>query len=857
LFGFTRLTFTIVLVQVWTFEPAGEHLAETLIIKLPCNPRKSPVSFIQLNYKTLPAMLKNTFKTLVRGLLRNKGYSFLNIGGLAIGIACAGLMSLWIADELSFDNFNQNKDKLYQVQVSMTDGGNNFTMTSTPRLLFSSLKAEVPGVANSCRFLDEDIKSLFTFGNKKQYATGRYADPQLFSMFTIPFVQGDAHKPFPQLYSIVLTEQTALRFFGTTRGVIGKVLRMNNAKDYLVSGVIKDMPRNSSLQFDWLAPYQVQMQEQMEQYGKMDSGWSSYGPFTYVQLAPGTDVNAVNARIVDFIHHKDATQKSSIFLFPMNQWRLYSDFANGRPTGSGRIAQVRLMGLIAGIILLIACINFMNLATARSEKRAKEIGVRKVLGSGRRRLIFQFLAEAMLMSAAATALAIGLMALTLPAFNQLVQKQLQMGWLNPAHILGALALTLICGLLAGSYPALYLSSFDPVGVLKGLRIKSGGAAFVRQGLVVLQFGISVVFIISTIVVYQQVQHVKGRNLGFDKDNLLEVDLQHDSRRNFPSLRQDLLHTGAVENAALAGHSTLYGGDSDGDFSWAGKDPKQQLNIFFRLVSSDFIQTSGMHVWAGHDFTGTAADTASIVVNRAFANMIDTNGVVNKVIQSGREMPRGMFKNMRIIGVVDNYQFGGIYSAGAPPLILFCNPATNVWQNLAYVRIRPGHASQQTLAAIAAVLKKDDPQYPFQYRFVDDQFNQMFATEVQTSTLSGIFASLAIVISCLGLFSLAAYTAERRLKEIGIRKVLGASVSGLAGLLSKDFLKLVVISCLIAFPTAWWIMHNWLQGYEYRITIQWWIFVLAGLAAVLIAIATVSFQAMKAALMNPVRTLRSE
>ena len=802
-------------------------------------------------------MLKNTFKTLIRSLLRNKGYSFLNISGLAIGITCAGLMGLWIADELSFDNFNQNKGQLYQVQVNITSGNNSFTMESTPRSLFSSLKAEVPGVSNSCRFLDQDLKTLFTIGDRKLYATGRYADPQFFSMFTIPFVQGDVRRPYPQLYSIVLSEQTAMRFFGTTQGVVGKTVRMNNAKDYLVTGVMKDMPGNSSLQFDWLAPYQVQMQEQLEKTGQMDLGWNSYGPFTYVQLAPGADVNAVNARLRNFIHRKDATQKSTAFLFPMSQWRLYSDFANGKPTGGGRITQVRLMGIIAGIILLIACINFMNLATARSEKRAKEIGVRKVLGSGRQRLIWQFIAEAVLMSALAMALAIVLMALALPAFNQLVQKQLEMGWLNPAHILGVIALTLVCGLLAGSYPSLYLSSFDPVKVLKGLRIKSGGAAFVRQGLVVLQFGVSVVFIISTVVVYQQVQHVKSRNLGFDKDNLLEVDMQHDFRRDFAAFRQDLLRTGVVENAALSGHSTLYGGDIDNGYKWAGKDPKQDPGISFRVVSPDFVRTSGMHIWSGHDFTGAPSDTACVIINRTFAKIIDSTGAVGKILQSPREMPNGQYKNMRIIGVVDDYQFGSMYWGGTPPLLLYCNPSTGVWNNLAYIRIKPGRNSQQTLAAIAAVVKKDDPNYPFQYQFVDEQFNQMFATEVQTSKLSGIFATLAIVISCLGLFSLAAYTAERRLKEIGIRKVLGASVTGLAGLLSKDFLKLVIISCLAAFPVAFWIMHNWLRGYEYRITIQWWIFALAGLAAVLIAVITVSFQAMKAALMNPVNTLRSE
>lgn len=802
-------------------------------------------------------MIRNYLKIAYRSLIRNGWLSIINIGGLAIGITCAGLIGLWIADELSFDGFNQNRDRLYAVEVNSSFGGNAFTMESTPRLLFSALKEEVPGIANACRVNDQGERMLFTMGDKKLYATGLHADPQFFQMFTVPFLQGNVHNPYPALYSIVLSEQTALRFFGTTRGVIGKIVRMNNTKDYVVTGVMKDMPANSTLQFDWLAPYQVLMQEQAEQSGQPDISWSSFGPLTYVQLSPGADVNDVNARIAGFIHGKDASQKASIFLFPMNKWRLYYNFANGKPSGSGRITQVRLMGAIAGIILLIACINFMNLATARSEKRSKEIGVRKVLGSGRHRLIWQFMVESVLLSAIASIVAVGLMALVLPAFNQLVQKHLDMGWLNPAHILAAVVLTLVCGLLAGSYPSAYLSSFDPVKVLKGLRIKTNGAAFVRQGLVVLQFGVSVVFIISTIVVYRQVQHVKNRNLGFDKDNLLEVDMQHNYNRDFQAFRQDLLRTGVVADAAMADYATLDGGNADNRYNWPGKDAKLNVGVSFRTVSPEFIGTSGMHLRTGHGFTGEPTDTSSVIVNRALAKIIDSNGVIGKIIQSPRGVPDGKFKNTRIIGVVDDYQFGPVYGAGTPPVILYCNPYQQPDQSLAYIRIKPGKVSQQTLAAIAAVVKKDDPDYPFQYKFVDEAFNEKFATEVQTSKLSGVFAMLAVIISCLGLFSLAAYTAERRLKEIGIRKVLGASVSGLAGLLSKDFLKLVMMSCLVAFPVAFWIMHSWLQGYDYRITLQWWIFALAGLAAVFIAIITVSFQAIKAALANPVKSLRSE
>jgi len=801
----------------------------------------------------------NNLKTMLRGLLKNKAYGFLNISGLAIGIACACLIFLWIGDEISYDHVNTKQDLLYAVKVNASYAGNSFTMGSTPRLMASSMKKEIPGVVNAARISDEDQNFLFNIGNKALYAAGRYTDPALFSMFTFSFVQGSAADPFPQLYSIVITEKTARKFFGDAQNVIGKTVRINNEKNYTVTGVVKDLPENSTLQFEWLAPYEAELQQEFEKSGQKDLGWNSYGPFTYMELAPNANLASINKKLFNYFHQKDATQKNTAFLFPMRDWHLYDEFANGKQTGGGAIKQVRLLNLIAWIVLLIACINFMNLATARSEKRAKEIGVRKVLGSGRRRLVLQFIGEALMMSAIATVFALLIVIIALPAFNALTQKQLSLGITNPVHIIALGAIALICGLLAGSYPSLYLSSFDPVKSLKGLNIKTGSATIIRKGLVVLQFSVSVVFIIGTIVVFLQIQHVKNRNLGFTKDNLVEIDMQHPFSRNFPVIKQQLFNTGRVANVALSDHTTIYGGNSDDGFTWEGKAPDRSVGITFRDVSPEFVSTSGMHIEQGRDFSEELSDTATAIVNQSLANAIDKNGVVGKIIRSPRGQKDGDYKDLRIIGVVADYVYGNMYGQSGPTIFLCLPPLKDIGENahLVYVRIKEGRNSQQTLAEIGSVITKNNPGFPFQYKFVDDQFNAMFFNEVLMSKLAGIFAALAIIISCLGLFSLAAYTAERRIKEIGIRKVLGATAPGLAALLSKDFLQLVFISCLVAFPVAWLMMNNWLQGYEYRVSIHWWIFAAAGSAALTVALATVSFQAIKAALMNPVRSLRSE
>jgi ABC-type antimicrobial peptide transport system permease subunit len=528
----------------------------------------------------------------------------------------------------------------------------------------------------------------------------------------------------------------------------------------------------------------------------------------------------------------------------MNDWRLRSNFVEGKQTG-GRIEYVRMFTIIAWIVLLIACINFMNLATARSEKRSREVGVRKVLGAGRNTLLRQFLGEALFLSLLSVLLAILIISLTLPAFNLLIEKHLVMNIFNPVHLLALLCITVVCGLVAGSYPALYLSSFNPVLVFKGLKLRSGSASLIRKGLVIFQFSISIVLIISTVIIYQQIQHIKNRDLGYDKDNLVTMDVQGNMQNHFEAIRQDLLETGFVKNATVSQLGMMWMGSNSSNYSWQGKDPNSKILVTGDGVSPEYISTTGTKLIRGRDFRGLS-DSSNIIINETLAGLMKMDNPIGQIITQDSA-------KYAVIGVVRNFVYGDMYGK-ADPLIFFC---TNKYSSYMYIRLKPGSDPEKAIAGIESVMKRDNPGYPFDYHFVDDQFNEIFKTEMLIGKLSRVFASLAIIISCLGLFGLASYTAERRTREIGIRKVLGASVSGITGMLSKDFIVLVAIAALIAFPVAWYAMDKWLQDYAYRISISWIVFVLAGLAALLIALITVSFQAIRVALNNPVTSLRTE
>ena len=790
-------------------------------------------------------MLRNFLKTGWRTLVRNKTFSFINIGGLAIGIVCAGLIFLWVENELQYDDVNLKKDNLYSVVDTWLFSGHYSSYERSAGPLAAAMKSEMPGIANACRYSGDPNDVLFDIGDRRMYAGGVYADSSVFSMLTLPFVQGNANGAFRQLYSIVITQKTAKKFFGNVKNVVGRTVRVNNSQDYVVSGVIRDFPQNTTLQFEWIAPFDIYLKD-----NDRLNYWQSNSILTLIELKNNANVDAVNRTLRGYTARKLSNNTVTSMLFSMNDWHLRRSFENGNLTGKGNIQYVRLFAMIAWIILLLACINFMNLATARSVKRSKEVGVRKVLGSGRKSLFFQFISEAMFMSLVSVMLALFLIALILPAFNLLTQKQLSLNLFSPVHLAALAAVTVLCGLVSGSYPALYLSSFNSIFVLKGFLPKTGNAAFTRKGLVVLQFTISTVLIISTVIIYQQIQHLKNRDIGYAKDNLLIIPSKGNVSKNFDAVKNDLLNTGVVENAALANHETMYGGQNNDDYTWQGKDPNSKVLIADRGVSAELLKTCGIKIIKGRDFNeNSSIDKTNIIISESLAKMIKVKNVIGETITEGD-------KQYHIIGVAHDFMYGDMFSNRSDPLIFFCKPNYED-DEVMYVRLKSHYNPADALAKIGVVLKADNPFYPFSYKFADDEFNQMFLSETLLSKLSRIFAALAIIISCLGLFGLTAYTAERRTREIGIRKVLGANPAGIAGLLSKDFIKLIFISSLLAFPIAWYCMNMWLLNYAYRIIINLWVFALSGIAAMLIALITISYQAARAALINPVKSLRTE
>ena len=785
-------------------------------------------------------MIHNYLKTTFRNLWKNKGFTFLNIFGLGIGIACASLIFLWVEDEINFNNYFSNKENLYKIKDSQTYDGTTFTFDATPGPLAAGIKTEIPGIKNTARSSWEQ-QSLFSLGDKNIYERGMYVDSSFLKMFQLEFVQGNAGTAFQQLHSLVITEKMAHKFFGNDNA-IGKSLRVDNNASSVVTGVIKDLPESVSFQFEWLAPFKI-----FENQNNWLQSWRNNGVLTYVELQPGADTKAINRKLYNYVQSKARDAEAKMSIYPMSRWRLYDSWKDGKEV-PGRIRYVHLFSLIAWIILLIACINFMNLSTARSEKRAREVGVRKVLGAGKSKLVGQFIGESVIMALISAVVAVCIIFAVLPAFNSLVEKQLSIRLFQPLHISALLAIALACGLVAGSYPAFYLSSFNPVAVLKGIRIKmNGSAGFIRKGLVVVQFSISIILIISTIIIYKQINHAKNRSLGYDKENLIYLPLQGKLKEHFNAVKNDLVQTGVVKDAALSQSTVLQLGSNTGDFQWQGKDPDKQVLITVESVSPEYTATMGMRIEKGRNFyDDLKSDSGNIIINQTLAKIIGDKNIIGSLITNGDN-------KFTVVGVIGDFVYNNLYSPSSP-LILF--PDTS-GTNFLTIRLKKTSNVAGALAKVENVIKANNPGFPFDYKFVDDQFDQFFKTEMLIGKLASVFAFLAIFISCLGLFGLAAYTAERRTKEIGIRKVLGASAKGLAGLLSKEFLILVMISCLIAFPIAWWMMHNWLEGYEYRIPISWPIFLVAGLLAMLIALFTVSVQAIKAALANPIQSLRSE
>ncbi len=789
-------------------------------------------------------MFRNFLKTTFRAFRRSSGFGVLNIVGLALGIACAGLIFMWVEDELSFDHLYPKHDNLFSIRMNLDYAGKIESNTVVPGPMPEAIRGTIPDIVNVMRM--SWSRDLFGLDDKATYERGCFVDSSFFSMFQPAFVQGNA-SGFTNPHSLVLSEKMANKFFGSANP-LGKTLRINRQQDFVVIGVVKDQPSNVSIQFDWLAP----VSNWVHRYPWLNS-WSTYGINTLVELRPGANLAQVNRQLTALLQPRDQLYAhATCMLYAMNDWRLYDNFTNGQQNG-GRITQVRLFSVIAWIILVIACINFMNLSTARAGQRAREIGVRKTLGALRKTLIRQFLAETLVMAFIALLLAVGLIAVFLGGFNDLVGKQLVFNPLTPMHLVGLLSIGGFCGLIAGSYPAFYLSSFRPVEVLKGQKVNlRKGAGYIRKGLVVTQFAVSISLIICTVIIYQQVQHIKARDLGYEKQRLVYTDMPAGMAEHFNAMRDDLLTSGAVEDAAISASPALqmWMTATSNQLTWEGNDLQIKRKINVESFSPEYLHTMGLTLTAGRNFhTDVRSDSGNVLINETMAKVMGKAGRIGAVLSSGRY-------SYHVIGIIKDFLFNDLY-APVVPLMVSYDPETSANYGFLTIRLRAGGGLADNLARVEAVIKKHNPGYPVDLLFVDQQFNDRFQLETRTGKLAALFSLLAISISCLGLFGLAAYTAERRTKEMGIRKVLGASVVSLAAMLSNEFLRLVALSCAIAFPLAWWGMRQWLQDFAYRTAIHWWVFGLAGGAALLIALLTVSFQAVRAALSNPVKTLKSE
>ncbi len=796
-------------------------------------------------------MLRNYLLIGYRNLIKNKAYSFINITGLAVGMAVAMLIGLWMLDELQTNKHHKNYETLYQVQMNQSFDGQRGTQTSLPYPLGEELKTKYPEI-KGVAMCDWGGQHSLVIADKKILKKGHFLGQDGIDMFSLNVLNG-SKDPLKDPYSIVLTDETAKIIFGN-QNPIGKVVKMDNMVDLKVSAVVAKQPSNSSLTFDFLIPWLLQIK--IYPYLKDNfTQWGNNSHQIYVQLRQDADLTKVNAKVKNVIKNHFLndqlmlkTVKPEVFLHPMTKWRLYSNFEDGHNTG-GFIKYVRLFGGLGALVLLIACINFMNLSTARSEKRAKEVGVRKAMGSGREQLIGQFLSESLMISILAFVLALGLTEIALPYFNTITEKSMSIDFSNPVFWLIMLSFTLFTGLLSGSYPAFYLSSFNPVQVLKGKIHVGKSASLPRKMLVVLQFSCSIVLMIGTIVIYQQIQFGKNQPIGFNNKGLISVDWSTDLEKNYPSLRSELIASGAIQSICKSSSppSEIY--SNNAGWEWKGSKPTDKNVIFSTIATSyDYVKTMGIKLKEGRDYSEEfATDSSGVMLNEA---AIKRMGLKNPL----GETLRWNDKNWKVIGVLPDMRMQSPFRAVAPLTVVFYQ----TWVNCVCIRLNPNVPAAEAIKKLEPIFNKYNPGFPFDYKFADEQYAKKFNYENLVGNLSAIVSLLAIFISCLGLFGLASFMAEQRTKEIGVRKVLGASITNLWMLLSKDFIVLVLISCAIAMPIGYYFMNEWLKEYkESKISISFWIFAVVIAAALLITLLTVSYQAIKAAMANPVKSLKTE
>jgi len=793
-------------------------------------------------------MFTNYLKTAWRNLFKSKTSSIINISGLAVGMAITILIALWIYDEVNFDTYHKNYDRIVQVMQHQNFNGKVETQTANPavmaeelrRLYGTSFKYAIQGSMN----YDHGI----VYADKIFSKPGSYFEPEIVDMLSLKMLYGSKNG-LKEMNSILLSQSVATAIFGK-EDPTGKLLRVDNKANVKVTGVYEDLPENTTFHaLNFILPWQLYL-SQNSWIQQSDDPWGRNFTLTFAQVADNVNIEKLSASIRDIklnrLEPSYRQYKPVVFLLPMCKWHLYADFKEGINTG-GRIETVWLFGIIGIFVLLLACINFMNLSTARSEKRAKEVGVRKTIGSNRKQLIVQFFSESALTALIAFGFSILLASLVMPFFNAVADKKMVIPWRDPLFWLTGLSLSLFTGFLAGLYPALFLSSFQPVKVLKGTFRAGRYAALPRRILVVIQFTVSIVLIIGTIIVYKQINLGMQRPIGYNRDGLITHKITEETHKRFEVIRVELKSSGAIVDMTESGSPTTNVWNTNGGFDWEGKDPNIGVDFPNNGVTHEYGKTIGWKIKQGRDFSREfATDSAAFVLNESAVAFIGLKDPIGKTIHWNG-------KPFKIIGVVKDMLVQSPYKPVRASLFHLSSEQLNVF----ILKINPTWSVKNALAKIEAVFKEHDPASPFKADFTDEQFAKKFDNETRIGKLSTFFAILAIFISCLGLFGLTSFMAEQRIKEIGIRNVLGASVGNIWKLLSKDFILLVMLSCLIAIPIAFYYMHSWLQKYDFRTDISWWVFALAAIGALVITMITVSFQAIKAALANPVKSLRSE
>ncbi len=785
-------------------------------------------------------MLKHYLLLIYRNIVRNKSYFVINLTGLTAGLVCTLLIYLWVRDELRMDKFHEKDARLFQVMEFQKYADEIMTVTSTPGLLAETLKEEIPEIeyATTTTWVNPFTLSVKDHNVK---AKGYYVGQDYFNIFSYSLTEGNPDQVLKDKLSIVISRELARSLFGTDKNVIGKSVELQHEKSFLVSGIFEGTPASSSYQFDFVLSFETFKDE-----NEWVTVWGNNGPSTFAVLREGSDANAVSEKIKDFVKARNEKSNVTLFLSPFSERYLHGRFDNGKQAG-GRIEYVQLFSIIAIFILIIACINFMNLSTARASRKAKEVGIKKSLGAQRQSLIFQYLSESLLTSFLALLVAWGIVWFSLPAFNLITEKRITLS-INDVELLAWFSgIALLTGIIAGSYPALYLSGFKPAAVLKGEVKGSIGELWARKGLVVFQFFLSVILIVSVLVIYRQIDFVQSKNLGYNKEHLIQIPIEGKVEGNVNTFLDEVRKIPGVASASSLSHRMLGRNSNTSGLKWEGKNPDDLILFENISVNHGLIETMGMELAEGRSFSEDfSTDTSKIIFNEAAIRIMNLKDPVGKVIKLWDEY------DLEIIGVVKDFHFQSMHDVVNP---LFFRLAPDDTWNIA-IRMEAG-SEKETLAALSKFYSNYNPGFTFEYKFQDQEYAKMYAAEQRVATLSGYFASMAVLISCLGLFGLATFTAERRLKEIGIRKALGSSSTGIVMLLSGDFTKMVLLSVVIGIPVSYWLLSKWLERFAFHIELSSWYFIAAGIIALVIAWVTVAWQAIKAASVNPVKCLRTE